>query len=312
MHNYQIHVTLSIYVLYLHTQEMSSFHLQIITLKNSHFEFLPSMSQFWPVFRRMTHIYISTFSPVGSLSSNCLSVVYTLSSFRPHTHTMWHTHTHTHTVTHTRTRTYARTHTHWHTHIPILFEDRKPTGLKVDIAKPLHEPPLIIIFYGWLPGTSTPASLSTCVTLVSTKTGHSPLRESYSYFLIYFLSYVPDIVFSSFIWRNEFRHTYPTVSRCNAQTPLDLPVATARVFASAQYVQVNKNKTRGITQRRGRGRLLNHTPLRTPTISVMINDRGYILLEEEEEFTVDRFRALRDVRHSRNWMGNKKSTKQGS
>ena len=57
---------------------------------------------------------ISTFSPVGSLSSDglrmrvcvCLcvawnelireyaSVVYTLSSFRPHTHT--HTHTHTH------------------------------------------------------------------------------------------------------------------------------------------------------------------------------------------------------------------------
>ena len=118
MHNYQIHVTLSIYVLYLHTQEMSSFHLQIITLKNSHFEFLPSMSQFWPVFR-MTHIYISTFSPVGSLSSNCLSVVYTLSSFRPHTHTMWHTHTHTHCDTHThahvRTHTHTLTHTHSHT-----------------------------------------------------------------------------------------------------------------------------------------------------------------------------------------------------
>ena len=42
----QVPVTLSIYVLYLCTQEMPSFHFQIITLKNSHFEFLPSMSQF--------------------------------------------------------------------------------------------------------------------------------------------------------------------------------------------------------------------------------------------------------------------------
>ena len=37
---------------------MSSFHFQIIALKNSHFEFLPSVSQFWPVFRRMTHICV--------------------------------------------------------------------------------------------------------------------------------------------------------------------------------------------------------------------------------------------------------------
>ena len=36
---------------------MSSFHFQIIALKNSHFEFLPSESQFWPVFRRMTLHY---------------------------------------------------------------------------------------------------------------------------------------------------------------------------------------------------------------------------------------------------------------
>ena len=35
---------------------MSSFHFQIIALKNSHSEFLPFMSQFWPVFRRMTHL----------------------------------------------------------------------------------------------------------------------------------------------------------------------------------------------------------------------------------------------------------------
>ena len=43
------------------------------------------------------------------------SVVYTLSSFRPHTRT--------------------HTHTHYDTHILIPFEDRKPTGLKVDIAE---------------------------------------------------------------------------------------------------------------------------------------------------------------------------------
>ena len=42
----QVPVTLSIYVLYLCTQEMSSFHFQIIALKNSHFEFLPSMSRY--------------------------------------------------------------------------------------------------------------------------------------------------------------------------------------------------------------------------------------------------------------------------
>ena len=37
---------------------MSSFHFQIIALKNSHFEFSPSISQFWPVFRRATHIHM--------------------------------------------------------------------------------------------------------------------------------------------------------------------------------------------------------------------------------------------------------------
>ena len=84
---------------------------------------------------------ISTFSPVSSLSSNglrmcvcvCLwivrnelihgyaSVVYTLSSFRPHTHTKCtHTSTHTHTITHT----------HYDTHILISSEDCKPTGAK--------------------------------------------------------------------------------------------------------------------------------------------------------------------------------------
>ena len=33
------------------------FHLQITALKNSHFEFLPAMSQFLPVFRRMTQVH---------------------------------------------------------------------------------------------------------------------------------------------------------------------------------------------------------------------------------------------------------------
>ena len=37
-------------------------------------------------------------------------------------------HTHTHTCTHTSPNT------HYDTHILIPFEDRKPTGLKVDIA----------------------------------------------------------------------------------------------------------------------------------------------------------------------------------
>ena len=54
----KVPVTLSIYLLYLCTQEMSSFHFQIITLKNSHFEFLSSMSQFWPVFGRMAHLWL--------------------------------------------------------------------------------------------------------------------------------------------------------------------------------------------------------------------------------------------------------------
>ena len=43
-------------------------------------------------------------------------------------------HARTHTRTHTHTRARAHTHTHTHTHIHIPFEDREPTGLKVDIA----------------------------------------------------------------------------------------------------------------------------------------------------------------------------------
>ena len=67
-----------------------------------------------------------------------------------HTHTCMHacthTHTHTHACTHIHfkfiltTHTHAHTacahhtHTRTHTHILIPFEDRRPTGLKVDIA----------------------------------------------------------------------------------------------------------------------------------------------------------------------------------
>ena len=75
------------------------------------------------------------------------SIVYTLSSLHPQTHT--HTHTHTHTVAHTHAhaRTHARTRTHTHTHcdtyIPIPFEDRKPTGLKVDIASDFSSAPFL-------------------------------------------------------------------------------------------------------------------------------------------------------------------------
>ena len=56
----QVSVTLSVYVLC--TQEMSRFHFQIITPQN-HSEFLHSMSQLGPFFRRMTHIPIAMLSP---------------------------------------------------------------------------------------------------------------------------------------------------------------------------------------------------------------------------------------------------------
>ena len=56
----QVPVTLSISILYLCTREMSSFHFQVIIYLffNSHFEFLPSMSQFLPVFRKTTHMQL--------------------------------------------------------------------------------------------------------------------------------------------------------------------------------------------------------------------------------------------------------------
>ena len=50
--------------------------------------------------------------------------------FIPSTHTHRHTHRHTHTLSYT--------HTHTHTHILISFEDREPTGLKVDIARKIQ------------------------------------------------------------------------------------------------------------------------------------------------------------------------------
>ena len=47
-----------------------------------------------------------------------------------HTHARTLTHTHTHIHTHTHTHTHTRT----LTHIPILFEDREPTGLDVTLT----------------------------------------------------------------------------------------------------------------------------------------------------------------------------------
>ena len=54
---------------------------------------------------------------------------------RTHTHTHARTHAHTHARTHAHAHTHTHTHTHYDTHILIPFEDRKPTGLKVDIAE---------------------------------------------------------------------------------------------------------------------------------------------------------------------------------
>ena len=50
------------------------------------------------------------------------NIVHTSGSFLPCTYARTHTHTQKHT------------HTHTHTHILILFEDREPTWLNVDIA----------------------------------------------------------------------------------------------------------------------------------------------------------------------------------
>ena len=86
---------------------------------------------------------ISTFSPVSSLSSNglrmcvcaCLRThTHTHTHMYTHTHKNTHTHTHAHTHTHTHKYTHTHTHTHYDTHILIPFEDRKPMGLKVDMA----------------------------------------------------------------------------------------------------------------------------------------------------------------------------------
>ena len=76
---------------------------------------------------------ISTFSPVGSLSSNGLRMrrvrvlVYIARNqlIREYASVVHSVHTHTHT----------HTHTHCDTHILIPFGNHNPTGLKVDIAK---------------------------------------------------------------------------------------------------------------------------------------------------------------------------------
>ena len=71
----QVPVTLSIYVLYLCIQEMSSFHFQIITLKNSHLNFYPlchSFDQFsreWPIY-----IYSLSLCLCLSLCKICLLI----------------------------------------------------------------------------------------------------------------------------------------------------------------------------------------------------------------------------------------------
>ena len=52
---------------------MSSFHFQIIALKNSHSEFLPSMSQCWPVFRRMTHLSLTVWRHVSCVPTTALA-----------------------------------------------------------------------------------------------------------------------------------------------------------------------------------------------------------------------------------------------
>ena len=51
-----------------------------------------------------------------------------------HTRTQTHTHAHTHSHTHTHTQRHTYTRTHIYTHTLIPFKERKPTGLKVDIA----------------------------------------------------------------------------------------------------------------------------------------------------------------------------------
>ena len=58
------------------------------------------------------------------------NVVYTSSSFCPHTHTHTYTHTHTDARTHAHMHACTRTHACMHTHANI-----EPTGLNVDIAE---------------------------------------------------------------------------------------------------------------------------------------------------------------------------------
>ena len=88
---------------------------------------------------------ISTFSPVGKLSSNGLRVrvcvrVLVYSTGIEQITDMWtcQRSAYFNPIPSTHARARAHTHTHTHTHILIPFEDREPTGLKVDIAYNLY------------------------------------------------------------------------------------------------------------------------------------------------------------------------------
>ena len=100
---------------------MSSFRFQIIALKNSHSEFLPSMSQFWPVFRRMIYIYYMLHVRAQTCTHTHTHMhARTHICTRIHTHTHTHTHTHSLIYTHTLSHTHSHTHTHWCMHARAL------------------------------------------------------------------------------------------------------------------------------------------------------------------------------------------------
>ena len=100
---------------------------------------------------------------------------------RTYTHARVHTHTHTHKYTHTHTHT----HTHYDTHILIPFEDRKPTGLKVDIAEDadklvLSHPLTRLTSREWKTRRTPPSNTSSkWPTQQTTATRHSKRQEQY-------------------------------------------------------------------------------------------------------------------------------------
>jgi len=111
---------------------MSSLHFQVIALKNSHFEFLPSMSQFWPVFGRMTRIYIPIYIYLSIYIYVCVCVCVCVCA---HIH-MHNTHTN-HTLTNTCTHSHRNTCTHTYTSLtpPCKHVYTLPTH-----AQPSHCP----------------------------------------------------------------------------------------------------------------------------------------------------------------------------